>query len=265
MNLVGSFLLALLLQIPTATLPTPARTALASGVLGGFTTYSAFSFETFAHLEGGAPGAALAYVALDAPRLPRRVLARRGVRPAGVRGVACRSGSASSAAATAARAAATTRATPRRCGASPRASTACPPSGASSSPRSPTSSRASRTPTCASRRARRARWSASSPRRRASPPAEAALVVEIAKSQARLTGGTDNYTVTREFRRVSTPEQRVHLLDCLYAVAAADDTVTTLESTEIATIAEELGLAQSDLASVRSRYRDKLGVLRTPA
>jgi uncharacterized tellurite resistance protein B-like protein len=91
---------------------------------------------------------------------------------------------------------------------------------------------------------------------------EAALVVEIAKSQARLTGGTDNYTVTREFRRVSTPEQRVHLLDCLYAVAAADDTVTTLESTEIATIAEELGLAQSDLASVRSRYRDKLGVLR---
>ena len=92
--------------------------------------------------------------------------------------------------------------------------------------------------------------------------AEAALVVEIAKSQARMTGGTDNYTVTREFRRVSTHAQRLQLLDCLYAVAAADDTVTNLESTEIAAIAEELGLAQSDLVSVRSRYRDKLGVLR---
>jgi uncharacterized tellurite resistance protein B-like protein len=91
---------------------------------------------------------------------------------------------------------------------------------------------------------------------------EAALVVEIAKSQARMTGGTDNYTVTREFRSVSTHEQRLALLDSLYAVAAADDTVTNLESTEIAAIAEELGLAQSDLASVRSRYRDKLGVLR---
>jgi uncharacterized tellurite resistance protein B-like protein len=93
---------------------------------------------------------------------------------------------------------------------------------------------------------------------------EAALVVEIAKSQARMTGGTDNYTVTREFRQVSTHDQRLALLDCLYAVAAADETVTNLESTEIAAIAEELGLAQSDLASVRSRYRDKLGVLRKP-
>jgi uncharacterized tellurite resistance protein B-like protein len=92
--------------------------------------------------------------------------------------------------------------------------------------------------------------------------AESALVVEIAKSQSRLSGGTDNYTVTREFRRVSTPEQRLALLDCLYAVAAADETVTTLESTEIAAIAEELGLARSDVTAVRSRDRDKLGVLR---
>ena len=92
--------------------------------------------------------------------------------------------------------------------------------------------------------------------------AEAALAVEIAKSQSRLSGGTDNYTVTREFRRVSTHEQRLALLDCLYAVAAADDTVTNLESTEIAAIAEELGLAQVDVTAIRSRYRDKLGVLR---
>src|SRR5688572_6997148 len=36
---------------------------------------------------------------------------------------------------------------------------------------------------------------------------EADLVVEIAKSQARLLGGTENYVVTREFRRNSTPLQ----------------------------------------------------------
>jgi uncharacterized tellurite resistance protein B-like protein len=94
--------------------------------------------------------------------------------------------------------------------------------------------------------------------------AEAALAVEIAKSQARLAGGTENYVVTREFRKVSTQEQRLRLLDCLYAVAAADDTVTTLESGEIAAVAEELGLTQADVASVRTRYRDKLGVLRKP-
>jgi len=90
----------------------------------------------------------------------------------------------------------------------------------------------------------------------------AALAVEIAKSQARLAGGTENYVVTREFRRISTPEQRLRLLDCLYAVAAADDTVTNLESNEIAAVAEELGLGQADIAAVRGRYRDKLGVLK---
>ena len=51
-------------------------------------------------------------------------------------------------------------------------------------------------------------------------PGEAALVVQIAKSQARLLGGTENYVVTREFRSVSTRLQRGELLECLYAVAA---------------------------------------------
>jgi uncharacterized tellurite resistance protein B-like protein len=94
--------------------------------------------------------------------------------------------------------------------------------------------------------------------------AEAALAVEIAKSQARLAGGTEDYVVTREFRRVSTPAQRHALVDCLYAVAAADESVTNLESTEIAKVADELGLTQQDLVAIRSRYRDKLAVLRKP-
>ena len=95
-------------------------------------------------------------------------------------------------------------------------------------------------------------------------PAESALVVEIAKSQARLAGGTENYVVTREFRRVSTPEQRLALIDCLYAVAAADESVTTLESTEIAKVADELGVTPPEVLAIRTRYRDKLAVLRKP-
>jgi uncharacterized tellurite resistance protein B-like protein len=93
-------------------------------------------------------------------------------------------------------------------------------------------------------------------------PAEAALVVEIAKSQARLLGGTDNYTVTREYRTVSTPDQRVQLLDCLYAVAAADGSISNLESTEIAAIADELGFSRADQSAMRSRWRDQLSVLK---
>ena len=52
--------------------------------------------------------------------------------------------------------------------------------------------------------------------------AEAALVVEIAKSQAKHLGATENYVVTREFRKSATNEQRGKLLQCLFAVAAAE-------------------------------------------
>jgi uncharacterized tellurite resistance protein B-like protein len=93
--------------------------------------------------------------------------------------------------------------------------------------------------------------------------AEAALVVEIAKSQARLLGGTENYIVTREFRRVSTREQRAELLECLYAVAAADGTISGVESGEIRAIAEELGFTRAEANALRSRYRDKLAEFQT--
>jgi uncharacterized tellurite resistance protein B-like protein len=91
---------------------------------------------------------------------------------------------------------------------------------------------------------------------------EAALAVEIAKSQARLLGGTENYVVTREFRELSTREERVKLLECLYAVAAADGTIDAAESTEIAKIAEELGFLREEANALRAPWRDKLSELR---
>ena len=89
-------------------------------------------------------------------------------------------------------------------------------------------------------------------------PEEASLVVEIAKSQARLLGGTENYVVTREFRTISTREQRGKLLECLYAVAAADGSITGPESNEIVAIAEELGFTRPEANALRGEYRDKL-------
>ena len=94
------------------------------------------------------------------------------------------------------------------------------------------------------------------------PPAESALAVEIAKSQARLLGGTENYVVTREFHRISTREQRLRLLRCLFAVAAADGTISSAESAEIIAIGEELGFAREEVIAERSAFRDKLSELR---
>ena len=88
--------------------------------------------------------------------------------------------------------------------------------------------------------------------------AEAALAVEIAKSQARLLGGTENYVVTREFKGISTPAQRARLLECLFEIAAADGTISTVESAEIAAIGEELGFTRPEINALRSAYRDRL-------
>lgn len=91
--------------------------------------------------------------------------------------------------------------------------------------------------------------------------AEAALVVQIAQSQARNLGGTQDYLVTRQFRQISTREQRGELLQCLYAVAAADGSIRSEESAEIAKIGEELGFTRAETSSLRSQYRDKLAEL----
>ena len=55
-NVLGSFLVAVLMYLgtETTTLPVNARIVLTTGVLGGFTTYSAFSFETMRHIQDGA-------------------------------------------------------------------------------------------------------------------------------------------------------------------------------------------------------------------
>ncbi len=88
--------------------------------------------------------------------------------------------------------------------------------------------------------------------------AEASLVVQIAQSQAKNLGGTQDYVVTRQFRQISTREQRGELLQCLYAVAAADGSIRSEESAEIVKIAEELGFTRAEANSLRGQYKDKL-------
>lgn len=55
-NLVGSFLLGLLMHVALTTelLSTTARLALTTGVIGGFTTYSTFNYETLRLFQEGA-------------------------------------------------------------------------------------------------------------------------------------------------------------------------------------------------------------------
>ncbi len=94
------------------------------------------------------------------------------------------------------------------------------------------------------------------------PADQAIVVVQMAKSQNLLFGGTANYLVTREFNEFATREQKLNLLNCLFAVSAADDNISTAEDSEIRQIASELLLEHREFIEVRSSFRDKLAVLK---
>src|SRR5262245_61067939 len=65
------------------------------------------------------------------------------------------------------------------------------------------------------------------------PEDQALLVAEIAKSQNLLFGGTENFLVTREFKEIASDDERRELLDCLFAVSAADDAITGEEESQV--------------------------------
>ncbi len=62
-NVIGSFVLcALMSLVLKGRLEDTTRIALGVGVLGGFTTYSTFNYETIALAQAGSYGRAVAYV-----------------------------------------------------------------------------------------------------------------------------------------------------------------------------------------------------------
>ena len=93
---------------------------------------------------------------------------------------------------------------------------------------------------------------------------EAILIVRIAKSQHELFGATESYTVTREFSRTATYEEKTQLLDCLFAVSASDNVVSGVEEAEIRRIVGELDLEHADFIAARAKFRDYIAVLKRP-
>jgi tellurite resistance protein len=91
--------------------------------------------------------------------------------------------------------------------------------------------------------------------------AQAVLVVEMAKLQARSQGGTEDFVVTREFRSISTPEQRRALVRCCFAVAAADGTIGAEEASVVNEIARELDLEPNEVNPLRDEFHEQLSAV----
>jgi uncharacterized tellurite resistance protein B-like protein len=94
------------------------------------------------------------------------------------------------------------------------------------------------------------------------PAEQARLVVRLTEAQHHAAGGTEGFLVTRELKEIATREQCRELLDCLFAVSAADDSISGIEEVQIRQIASELGFSASELAEVRAAWADKREILR---
>jgi uncharacterized tellurite resistance protein B-like protein len=92
--------------------------------------------------------------------------------------------------------------------------------------------------------------------------AQAVLVIEMAKLQARTQGGTEDFVVTREFRSISTGEQRGALVRCCFAVAAADGTIGAEEASVVNEIAHELDLEPHEVNALRDEFHEQLSAVR---
>ncbi len=94
------------------------------------------------------------------------------------------------------------------------------------------------------------------------PHDDAELVAEMALYRNQLLGVSEDYLATRAFRDVSSRDERLQMLDALFAICAADDSITLVEEEEVRQIADELGLEHAEFVAARSRYRDQREVLR---
>ena len=87
---------------------------------------------------------------------------------------------------------------------------------------------------------------------------QAMVVVQLAKTNNLLFGGTANFLVAREFSELATYDQKLALMRCLFAVSATDESISLAEEGEIHRIAAELKIDQPDLVSLRVTHKRHL-------
>lgn len=94
-------------------------------------------------------------------------------------------------------------------------------------------------------------------------PQEAAAVGTLVIRQATELEGIEYALLTRAVNEFADVAEKQRLIDCLYAVATADEEVSVAEDDVIRAVARALMLSHGQLIAIRQRYREKLEVLRS--
>lgn len=87
---------------------------------------------------------------------------------------------------------------------------------------------------------------------------QAMLVVQLAKTNNLLFGGTADFLVAREFSTLASYQQKLSLMRCLFALAATDQSISTTEEGELHRIANELKIDRADLVALRVAHQRHL-------
>jgi uncharacterized tellurite resistance protein B-like protein len=88
--------------------------------------------------------------------------------------------------------------------------------------------------------------------------AAAVIVIEMAKLQARTVGDTEDFVVTREFKAISTMEQRVDILRACFTIGAENGVISAEEAATLNQIARELDIDQETVNDVRAGFHELL-------
>jgi uncharacterized tellurite resistance protein B-like protein len=87
---------------------------------------------------------------------------------------------------------------------------------------------------------------------------QAVLVTEMAKLQELTSGGTSDFLVTRDFREIATPDQKLAVLRGCYHVAAAEEGISSLETATLDQIADELDIDRTEVNRIRAEFADSI-------
>jgi uncharacterized tellurite resistance protein B-like protein len=93
-------------------------------------------------------------------------------------------------------------------------------------------------------------------------PDQAMLVVGLAKTSNVMFGGTADFAVAQEFADTAAYDEKLALARCLFALAAADESISLTEESEIHRITNQLKIDRDDLTAIRLQHRDALPGLR---
>jgi Tellurite resistance protein TerB len=92
--------------------------------------------------------------------------------------------------------------------------------------------------------------------------AQAILVTQMAKLQARARGATEDFLVTREFARIASDEEKRAVVCSAFTVVAANDSISSDEASVVNEIARELDIDRPTLNAIREEFVEKIDAIR---